>query len=414
MFKEGEFKLNIVNLSVLLLIISTFFLSTFVRGILMNDSFRGINFIAIITILSIFLMTHLNKKLSIYTLFNLLLLTILSLLFFNSELRSYNHGSLMIVFFFNIIFPLILVTVEFQKDMLLKKIKIVMKTFNLFICILLIIGVIDFFTDKLIGRLLVPIFNDIIYTSFIESPEQRYVSFVGHPLLNNQLFLMYYIMNNLYNKYILKKDKNFFLLTLVTMIGVGLTGSKTGMVILVVSTLVFGYQKFSNLILLSIASVTALTTGIFSVTIERFTSTTLTTGRAEIWETIVKADYFPFKIFSGYGSNFVYDVYNTVIKYASAGFEYPYKGFSLNYGILFCVIFYIITFIMPASILLKRKQYHILISYSLIFLVVNTYNGIMIVNNNMLILAVLIMFVMNLSSYAYDKRKIDYISKISI
>jgi len=138
--------------------------------------------------------------------------------------------------------------------------------------------------------------------------------------------------------------------------------------------------------------------------LDRFDTTSLTSGRSEVWDVIEKANYFPFKFWTGYGSNFIYDVYNNVIKNASAGFEYPYRELALHYGILYCLIFYIIIFLIPTIVLIKRKQYLIFLSYMIIFVNINTFNGICNGDNCLLIFTVVMMFINNLSNYDFAKR----------
>lgn len=233
----------------------------------------------------------------------------------------------------------------------------------------------------------------------------RLYSFMGHPLFNTQLYLMFFILNNIYNKYFEKllSDK---VLIIVMLLGISMTASKTGLILASVSVLIITYKKtkIKHIIMVIIASAITIGSGIFNNTIYRILEESLTTGRAESWERITTMNLFPIKFFTGYGNGFTF-VYNQYIDWASAAFEYPIRMFSLEMGISMMIGIYICIAIIPVAILVGRRHLYLLISYAIVFLDVNTYNALSLPGDNMIIFSLFTCIILNISNMIVKRKE---------
>lgn len=243
----------------------------------------------------------------------------------------------------------------------------------------------------------------------IEIQKQRSIfrlySFMGHPLFNNQLYLMFYVLNNIYSRYFDKIISQKTLI-IVSILGISMTASKTGLILIFVGLILTTYSRFNIKKITYISSILILifTTGVFENTIQRFMEESLTTGRAESWRLVINSGIYPIKFFSGYGHEFTF-ILNKYINWASAAFEYPIRMFALEFGSIIAISIYVCIGFIPSFILLKRKHIQLFLAYIIIFIDVNTYNGIAIAGDYMLIFAIYIFMILNMSNLLQNKSK---------
>ncbi|WP_139376263.1 hypothetical protein [Clostridium chromiireducens] len=244
--------------------------------------------------------------------------------------------------------------------------------------------------------------EQIIANSMSDEAKRLY-SFMGHPLFNTELYLMFLVLNILYNKYLQQRKSPVWILVVPT-IGLAFTGSKTGFVLLCVSVLLL--FKSSNIInkilLIMFGLIIALKIGLFNTLIYRFTTGSLTSGRSEKWIEITSMNIFPIKFFTGYGNGFTF-ILNSYVDWASAAFEYPIRMFSLEMGIIMTIMIYLFIMVIPIIILMKRGHWDLLLSYLIVFADINTFNGIAILGDKMMILSLFIFLILNLSKLIYMK-----------
>ncbi|WP_026889101.1 oligosaccharide repeat unit polymerase [Clostridium beijerinckii] len=393
-FKQKN--ISIINNLLYTILLSLWVTPYYIRGVVLGQNIRSTNIIGILalSILFIIYLLNLEKGNRVF----LTLICILSLIYTNTQLITSSSIYVIINYYLEIVFPLILLDFKLKVEEFPKIFRMFLKIFNLFVIILLALGVIDFVDNHIIISTLVELFNDIGFTELVNSMgETRYFSFMGHPLYNCEIFLIFFIINNLNNKYF-KSILNPIVITLISIIGIALTGSKTGLVLIILGVFVLNIYNKKVFIFQIVLSFIALYIGIFNTTIERFNGS-LTTGRNEMWEVITSFDYFPIKFFNGYGSGFTFK-YNNIVNGASAAFEYPARMFSLEYGILFTIILYVI-FTIPLIKLLRRKHYFILMGYMIVFVDINTYNGIALAQDHMLMSCLILFIMINMSNYLF-------------
>ncbi|WP_255993623.1 hypothetical protein [Clostridium perfringens] len=205
-------------------------------------------------------------------------------------------------------------------------------------------------------------------------------------------------MNSIWFKYFKEKDLPIWIL-IVSMIGISLTASKTGMILMVLATIFLfrNNNKVNKIILLLLVTFIAYKLGLFNSVIERFTEGSLTTGRSEKWIEVQAMGEFPIKFFTGYGNGFTF-ILNRYIDWASAAFEYPIRMFSLEFGVLTSVLIYYFIMIIPIITFIKRKQFFLGVSFMIIFVDVNTFNGLALNGDYMLIFCFFIFLIMNISN----------------
>ena len=393
-------KKSIEKNTIFILFFSIFIFSYYIRKIFLPESISGTNLIAIICI---FILLIVNKiKLTKKNIIVITLLMILFTLFFATQVANNKDFFYTITIPMLLIFPMALLSIEIKyvdfKYIFSKLIFLL----NIFIILLLIFGVIDQFTNNTMAKIFSNLFNDISYTKMAyETDRKRYLSFMGHPLYNAQIFITVYILNLLDYKYFNKNTKKNIIMTIISIIGVAITGSKTAIVLMSISLIVASINNIKLIVFQILIAIGVLKSGILSTTIERFKLESLTTGRTEKWQEILSNNLMPLKFFTGYGYGATFE-YNNIMSWASAAFEYPIKMFALEYGVLFSVLLHILIFFIPFIIFLRRRHFFILITYSIIFLDVSTYNGLALGQDQMILFCFIAYIIMNLSTFIYN------------
>ena len=188
-----------------------------------------------------------------------------------------------------------------------------------------------------------------------------------------------------------------------------MTASKMGLILISSAILVITHNKsiIKKVVLISGILLIAMYTGIFNNTIERFMEGSITTGRAETWQAVLKSGLYPIKLLSGYGHEFTF-TFNNYLPWASAAFEYPIRMFSLELGIVMAVLIYICIGVIPILILLKRNHVYLLISYMIIFIDVNSYNGLALASDYMFIFSIFIFIILNTSRLIKKQNLVAY------
>ncbi|EHK2306071.1 hypothetical protein KCK38_001926 [Clostridium perfringens] len=311
-----------------------------------------------------------------------------------------------IVVFSCIMFPSILLIINLSGEIFEKVFNIYLKFINIISIILITTAIFDKVTGYGIARFLANIFNDRYFYDavYYNNSIGRFYSFMGHPLYNAQIFLMFYIVNFFAKKYF-KTGLNMIVVSIITMLGVLFTASKTAFVLLLICLIFFRpiKNKFIYVIFIILAIYFSINLGLFDPLIYRLKTQTLTSGRNEVWNIITQMNIFPIKWFSGYGSGFN-NLYNNYVTLASAAFEYPIRLFSLEYGRIFTIGLYTLICVYPILKILLRKNILILLGFAIIFLDVNTYNAIGLGSDNMLMFITFTYICINLSEYIFTKK----------
>lgn len=370
------------------------------RGIFFQGTIQHINLLSIISIILLIFNKYENINIKI-----IMIIMLTAIVGLYSQVLN-GKSFIQIMFFLTcIIMPLILITFNINERKIEEIFLLFLKFFNFIVVLLFIFAVIDKITGNIIIKNFVSFLKDAgTYKYALTDSDLRYYSFMGHPLYNAQLFLMYYILNVLANKYFDKKI-NKIAIIIISLAGVAFTASKTGIVLIAFSMLYFNlFKKNRNLyyVLIIIVAIIFCKIGFFDSLIYRFINETLTSGRNEMWEILNQNNIFPIKFWTGYGSGFN-SIYNDYVSGASMAFEYPVRLFQLEYGSFFTILLYTVILIYPIIVFLKRKQFSLLLAFIIIFVDVNTYNGIGLGMDMMLVLCVYIYIILNISKYIEDK-----------
>lgn len=381
-----------------ILFIGIFVFNSLVRTIFIKNNISKINIIALICILILLL---LNKKFSLLLIFQIILLGIIMI---KSQLSVSKNLNSLVLSLTTYIFPLLILMIHVRQNDIQKLELLFLKIFNKIILLITIIGIIDFITKGSIARVFANIYNNESYSYMVDSiingkSSYRYFSFMGHPLYTTQLYFMFYVINQLYNRYFEEYYKSVYVMIL-TIIGISLTASKTGFVLLIICILLLQDNtcKVRNWFYIFLLSILSIISGIFDNIIFRFKTTDLMSGRIETMKLVNSLNYYPFKFWKGYGSEFTFYM-NKIIPWASAAYEFPILLFSLEYGIFFTILLYIIIFIYPVFYFLKNKSYDVLIGYLIVFVDINTYNGLGLIGDNMLVYCIYLWLLINISKF---------------
>lgn len=316
--------------------------------------------------------------------------------------------------FCSFITPLMLIGLEIDELMFKKFFYLFLKIFNVIIFIITLIGILDIFLGNKIILGISEIMSNSLRNLIITQQTlniSRMYSFMGHPLFNTQLYLMFFILNLVYELTFGKLLVNKIILYLIPIIGISMTASKTGLLLLVISMVCFNNinnakKKIFHYIIIVLSIFLIFNIGIFDNTIERLLSESLTTGRAEYWEIYKQSNLYPIRLFSGYGNQFVF-YYSQIVPWISAGFEYPIRLFAFEQGVIFAILIYIGIFIYPLILFIKRKQIKLFFMYLIIFIDVNTYNTIALLGDYMLVFSIFLFIILNSSRVIYLNKNYD-------
>ena len=374
---ENEYKKKVTTYIFVGMMLSIFLTSYFFRREFTGD-IAAMN-ITFIGLMAIYLFIN-NEKINVKIL--LVLMCIATYIVFNDYLIN-NEGLNTIIRNICIsILPISLLLVEINKDYVENIFIAVTRTLNFFTVIIFSIGILDYLFNVGIMRYVAESFA----RTLLPWIGYRYTSYMGHPLFTKEIFIYFFFFNNISNKYLNKKLMNKYIVLFLSLIGVLITGSKAGVILILVS-IIFDFNKKSKYINI-ILSLTIITMvyymGFFDMTISRLKNNTLTSGRTEASDIINELEIVKTKIFIGYGENvqsFIEEKVGTTI--ATASMEYPIRIWTLKYGILCTILIVSIIFIYPVLYLLRRKSYYLCFVFLIKTTEINMYNGLVYKPDNM-------------------------------
>lgn len=381
-----------------IMFLSVFF-SYYIRINLMGKAIASVN---IIFILALIVYSFLNRKNN-----NLLVIAIITFIIiyvFIVDFLGNNNAIMDIIKNICILFiPLYLLTIQPNYEDKKEVVKACIKIFNFFTIIIFLIGIIDPLINLSITNFLANnITPDIIdWINFnATTGVYRYTSYMGHPLFTKEIFIYFFLFNTLYGKVYNEYLINWKIIMSISLIGILLSGSKAGILLIIVSILFLkenGERNFKYYIGILAAFGILYTLGLFDTVILRFQTTTLTTGREEWWQYIQDYKFLRINLFSGYGEN-IYSIISQKVGdvYTTAGLEYPLRVFIYKYGVL-CTLLIMIILVFPVIIFVNRRQYFIVFACLIKFAEVFTYNGLVFKADNM-ILFILFVYIMILMS----------------
>lgn len=261
--------------------------------------------------------------------------------------------------------------------------------------IVVICGLMDMFLGVGIGNS-IAIFTNA--ASLIESIRQgRMVSYFGHPLLTAEIMILTFSFNTLVN-YCIEKKSIFYTVyySLISVIGIGMCGGKTGLVLIAVEFALLYVNKkgLKYFIIVAAAVYWAYGYGLLDTVIGRFIagfeSGDITTGRNTALLRVIQGGVLRFNLLIGHaGMN--------LSERMIVALEYPPLRWAYLFGVWFSVLMCVVLFAIPAIKILKNKNIKIFIVFLILVLDVNSYNGITTQSDQMLLYCVSVFLLLNLS-----------------
>ena len=386
--------------------ISIFFVGFYVRNLVLPSTFAAMDLIgagACFALLVIRYKQH-GVRMSLGEFFGFLAQVLLLLLYLYT---SYETGAAYLrVFrcFIGLNVPMLLLGVVIDDaSQLVPFYQRIYRVLQGIVLVILGVGVIDYVVGGVITATIGRILNASTIT-YNATVRRRLASYLGHPLFNTEVFIIYFGLSTAYRQYIDKGMKPWYVA--VSLLGVLLTGSKTGLVLVLVATLVLYVKNIRWLIAALVAIAVLYFLGFFDLVITRFTSETLTSNRNEKWNQIISVLTLDFNLFSGHGPNTVFGL-NRLVSRASAAFEYPLRLFLYEYGVVFTLLIAVVLFVVPLVQLVRRRQFTMLVVVGMLMVDVNTYNGIGVYQDHLYCYCLALVLMMNLSraAYAIERRK---------
>ncbi|WP_369901756.1 hypothetical protein [Bacillus manliponensis] len=380
----------IFHYSIIIIIISTFIVNDITRHIFgAGSALHRLN-IVFLAISLLFLILKIKASqinwfvFYVCTVFSSLL--ILNSFFNEIQMNSFYYVSLLVSTF---IVPIYYMSIKLDMNETWGFLERFVSIFNIFTIILMIMGLLDYFSGSKIQLFLAnTIFQNSGVDKYIYGEHiwgvYRYYSIFGLPLTMAKYFLIFYSVNMIYAKYTNKFKMNKYLIFFITVIGILLSASKTAIVLCLILFIVckppIKYKSLYYSIII-IGLIVATNTEVFQENVkERFVQGIergdITTGRNTLIESLIANDNIEKPgWFVGKGANYSYEIATNLNVKDIYNFEYPFLMWPYDYGIIVTIFFYFILFIYPTVIFLRKKQFYILFNYLIISIMVNANNG---------------------------------------
>ena len=214
--------------------------------------------------------------------------------------------------------------------------------------------------------------NFATYKEFMGGNPFRFCSLWGHALTHSLMFNMFFVLNDIYYRSIKKKYPTF-LFFLVALFGQVLCASKTGIVVVLVYSVIALWNQKKWFIVYAVGGAAMFAGGIFQSLIYRFTHSSLTTGRVSALRGYFASGLYPIKPLTGYGTGISF--VKAMSKFKPA-FEFPVLMHAINYGMVFSILILGSIFLVYTIPAIKSRQIASWLGLSLLFAQNNTYNGI--------------------------------------
>lgn len=377
--------------------ISFIFFGRYIRGIFLISEIANINALGFFSCIYMGIQ-YIKTKGAIFsksTFKFIILFIILNLLFFYSEIINGKELKSIGKCYIGLIIPLLIIQIKFQNFFVFKIFfERFLKVFNSVIYVLFICAIIDYFTKGALASVIFGIINNDTLLSI--SKTGRFVSILGHPLFNTELFIAFFGLNVIKQKYFTKEKNTRFIY--IALLGVLFTASKTGVVLMIIAIIVLNVSKPSKMFPLLLLVLLFYYLGFFDLFLERLFSGSLTSNRAEKWIQIVADKDIILNWLNGHGNGSVFQLNNNYI-HASAAFEYPLRLYAYEFGLLFTIIISTLLFIIPILKLLRNNQYILLILLLTLIIDVNTYNGIGLYHDYMYVYCTFLCIYLNISKF---------------
>lgn len=330
---------------------------------------------------------------------------------------NYNYGISEIRRFFNtILIPVLLITINiYEPKRIFEKI---LKIMNIIIIFYIFLGIIDYLTNGIIRNIMINILKTSHYATSMKfdilTGSYRWFSLFGHPLVNTVYIIIFTISNILFvKKYNEHIYYNIYIVYFISIIGMLLSNSKSGLIIMAIILILNIMNEKRKIIYISVIGlfvIIAINTNYFeNNVITRFEyaikSGDITNGRATVLNKLLYRNTYKLDVFIGNGMSSSDELVRQAFgKSGLTNMEIPFLMFLYEYGIFTTLVIYFIIYIYPSFILLKRRNIYIFILFSLLFIFLNTFNGIATGTGVMLLFSYIIMIYLNIIT---DKKRLQ-------
>lgn len=272
----------------------------------------------------------------------------------------------------SVIFPSIVVLYRFRSEENYRDI------FSMFMCFLNVsvyLMLITGFLDVCLGF---KVSYWIAHTTGIDSlikqaSFKRCVTYMGHPLYATEIYLSYYIFKHIECK--INNRKENIACFIISLLGVALTQSKTGIVLLAASFLVLNIKniRYMGIVLLLIGVCYLL--GIFDSVIDRFMLGIQTGDITSARNTVL------FRLLSSGQLQFGWFKMQSLADFSASSkvevaLEYSVLRWAFRFGLLITIPLVLIAYLLPIIKLVKKKSWDLLVCLMVIIIDVNSYAGI--------------------------------------
>lgn len=310
--------------------------------------------------------------------------------------------------FNTILIPLVIMGIKIYnpKELINKFIKI----FNYVVIIYVLIGVLDYLTHGFFIKILNVILKDSYYNKAIGYDLSigifRWFSLFGHPLTNSLYMIIFLGINIIYLNIYKEACGNIYVIYTIALIGIILSNSKFGIIITVIMLLVNIVNEKNRIIyisLLIIGILIIINTSYFEENvIIRFKNAILsgdiTNGRITVLNSLLNYNLYKVDYFIGNGMSSSDAIVRLIFGGNSglSNMELPILMFLYEYGVLVTILMYFIMIIYPIFKLLNTKKIFVISIILMMFLFVNSFNGIATGTGILQVYVVTIMLILNM------------------
>lgn len=300
-----------------------------------------------------------------------------------------------------ILVPTYFINMRFLDDKVIECAHVWVRTLKACTVIMVSCGLIDYVLNYAVSKFFAD-FYDVISLHQLSSA-RRMVSYMGHALLSGEVFLITYVTIYLY-RLVLKEKQDSLTWFIICFAGCVMTGSKTCVVLIVIAFMLFhlSWKKQKYVIIALLALLLVYATGIMDTFLNRFflavETNNLTTNRMSALKNLYEAGKLNFSWFKGQNIDYGWKMV--------AALEFPILRWAYQFGIMVSLCLTIITFVMPVLSMTRMKvPKEFLYGIFVIIADVNTYNGLALTRDHMLIYCVSVIFIMNMAILSGRKKE---------
>lgn len=260
-----------------------------------------------------------------------------------------------------------------------------LKIYDTILIVVFLFGILDYFLGGVINNFIAAYMSDPTWAQMIYTENATYgfrmCTILGSPLINAYYALVLMVLNKVYYHEYNEKIVNMYIIYIISIAAIILTGSRSalfiGVAFILISELLGKWGIWKVLVVL-IAFAMILNTSLFQETVGarlQIGFMNESDARYKLWVAFLNHQFGKVNFFIGGGYN--YSRWLTATQNApTMNFEYPFLMFLYDYGILATILYYIMFAVYPIIVFIKNKSYYVMFGYVMIFAFLQTFNGI--------------------------------------